>query len=381
MNEPNRQQQAKKYERVKLLLSVGQSVISFLLMCVVAFGGYGERLRDVVSAYSTNPYVRFLLFTAVLGIVFLLIDLPISFISGYQVEHRYELSNQTVAGWLWEQTKALLLGIVLLVPLLLIFYYLLLHAPQTWWLWTSLVLFFFTIVLGRITPQLILPLFYKFEPLDEPQLLERMKNLAAKGGFELEGVYQFDMSKTTKKANAAFTGLGKSRRIILGDTLLQNYSLDEIETVFAHEVGHYVHKHLWWGLLSGTAAIFVELYLANAIYQWALKTLHFTGPADLAALPLLSVILSVLTLIFSPLTNMLARRFERQADAYAVLHSANPEAFISALEKLAEQNLTDREPHPLVEFLFHAHPSLSSRVNSARELIAKIKNQGIGEKS
>ncbi len=368
----HRQKKAKKYERIKLIIGIGESLISFFIMCVVAFGGYAEQLRDWVGLYSTNPYLRFLLFSAVLGLLFLFIDLPLSFINGYWIEHRFQLSNQTIRGWLWEQTKALLVGVVIFVPLLLIFYYLLRHAPQTWWLWISVILFFFSIILGRIAPQLILPLFYKFEPLDNQEILSRMKRLADEGGFELEGVYQFDMSKTTRKANAAFTGLGKSRRIILGDTLIENYSVDEIESVFAHEVGHYVHKHLWWGLVSGTASIFVELYVANQIYQWALRQMHFADAADLAALPLLSVILSVLTLIAAPLTNMLSRYFERQADAYAVKHSTNPEAFISALEKLAEQNLTDREPHPLVEFLFHAHPSLSKRVKSAAELITRM---------
>ena len=360
---------AKRYENIKLALSLSETVISLILLVIFIFGGYSIDWRCWVALQVENQYLQLLLFLAGLGAAFSVISLPFGYVSGYWLEHRYQLSNQGFGAWLWEQIKAFLVGLVLLIPILLIFFFFLKNYPQTWWLWTSMVIFVFTILIGKITPQIILPLFHKFEPLENEELLERMKGLAEKGKFHLEGIFRFDMSKTTKKANAAFTGIGKTRRIIFGDTLLNNFSLDEIEAVFAHEVGHYVHKHLTQGVLTGTLITFLSLFVADYFYQVMLAGMGYNGPADLAALPLLSLILSIIAFITTPLSNMLSRRNERQADRYALENSAQPQAFIGAMEKLSKQNLADKEPHPLVEFLFHSHPSIASRINMAHEVL------------
>jgi STE24 endopeptidase len=196
-----------------------------------------------------------------------------------------------------------------------------------------------------------------------------MNRLAKLGKFNLDGIYRFNMSKNTKKANAAFTGLGKSKRIILGDTLLESFTGDEIETVFAHEVGHYAHKHLLIGIITGTVSSYLSLFLADMIYQSVVRSYHFQGIDDLAVLPILTIALTVITVIFSPISNALSRRNERQADRYALRNSSQPSAFISAMEKLAEQNLADRTPHPLVEFLFHGHPSVEKRIKFSKAIL------------
>jgi len=358
---------AKQYQRIKLIFSISETIISLALLCVFIFAGYSLQWRIWVSAQAQNPYLQLLIFLGGISLVYSLISVPLSFITGFWLEHRYELSNQSFGAWLWEQTKAFLVAIVLLVPIMLVFYFFLRNYPQTWWFWTAVILFVFSIVIGRIAPQVILPLFYKFEKLDREDLLERMKVLAEKGKFKLEGVYRFDMSKTTKKANAAFTGIGKSRRIILGDTLLENFSVAEIENIFAHEVGHFVHKHILIGVVTGTLTTFLSLFIADYFYQNILSGLGFFGPADLAALPMLSLILAFIAFVTTPLRNILSRRHERQADRYALANSTMPEAFITAMEKLSEMNLADKEPHPLVEFLFHSHPSISSRIDRAKK--------------
>ena len=201
--------------------------------------------------------------------------MPVSFIGSYWLEHRFGLSNQRFPGWIWEQVKAYFIGLVLLVPILLVFYYLLRAFPESWWFWIATILFLFSVFIGKIAPQIIFPLFYKFEPVSDDKLLKRMNRLAEMGNFSLQGVYRFDMSKTTKKANAAFTGLGKTRRIILGDTLLKNFSLDEIETVFAHEVGHYVHGHLVKAIIRGTLASYLGLFFAAYFYARHVLRLAF----------------------------------------------------------------------------------------------------------
>jgi STE24 endopeptidase len=278
-------------------------------------------------------------------------------------------------GWLGEKMKMFFVALVLFVPLSLVFYYLLLHFPHTWWLWISVVLFVFSVILGRLAPQLIFPLFYKFEPLDDAELKARMERLAQKGGFTLQGVYRFNMSKDTKKANAAFTGLGKSRRIIIGDTLLENFSPDEIEAVFAHEVGHYVHRHIYKLLIAGTVETFLGFYLVYWLYNALWPRMGFSGQADLAALPLMLLIFALYSLVTTPLSNALSRHFEWQADDYALRNSSNPQAFPRALQKLAEQNLSDAEPSPVVEFFFYSHPAIRRRVEKARQMLKTNESQ------
>jgi STE24 endopeptidase len=182
--------------------------------------------------------------------------------------------------------------------------------------------------------------------------------------MSVKGLFVFDLSKNTKKANAAFTGIGKSKRIILGDTLIANFTDDEIETVFAHELGHHKLKHIWVMLLAGAINSFLGLFVAAELYRASLSWFGFSSLDQLAALPLLSLWLGAYSLVAGPLSNMLSRSHERAADRYAVSMSGNKEAFTNALRKLAAINLADTSPHPLVEFLFHSHPSIEKRIRA-----------------
>lgn len=359
------QKQAKTYEKIKLILSISETILYIGLILILIFGGWTVQLRDLAAHWVHNIYLQLLVFMGLLGIIFSVFSLPLSFFGGFWLEHHYNLSNQTFLAWLWEKIKAFLVGIVLSLPILLLFYYLLRNFPDTWWLWMAAALFIFSVLIGRIAPVLIFPLFYKFEKLEDDDIVKRMEKLAKEGRFKLDGVYRFNMSKTTKKANAAFTGIGKSKRIIIGDTLLDEFSLDEIESVFAHEVGHYVHKHLMINVAVSTISSFLSLYVAHVVYNYALVQLNFNNQADLAALPLLFLILTIISLITSPLTNMLSRSHEKQADTYALKKSTNPPAFLNALKKLAKINLADESPHPVIEFLFHSHPSIRNRIRFA----------------
>ncbi len=366
------QNKAKTYERIKLFLSISEIIIYITLILILIFGGWSVQLRDLTLSWVDNIYLQLLLFTGLLGLIFSVFSVPLSFIGGFWLEHHYNLSNQTFGAWLWEKIKAFLIGIILSIPLFLLFYFLLSNYPDTWWIWMAAALFVFSVLIGRIAPVVIFPLFYKFEKLDNEDIIKRMQKLADEGKFKLDGVFRFNMSKTTKKANAAFTGIGKSKRIILGDTLLDEFSLDEIESVFAHEVGHYVYKHLVINVFIGTVSSFLSLYIAHVIYNYTLNQIGFNGQTDLAALPLLFLILTIISLITSPLTNMLGRFHERQADRYALQKSSNPSSFLSALKKLAKTNLADESPHPLIEFLFHSHPSISKRIQFAEGLGVSI---------
>jgi STE24 endopeptidase len=219
-------------------------------------------------------------------------------------------------------------------------------------------------VLVRIAPVLIMPLFYRFTPLVDGTLKERILRLCESAGVRVEGIFSFNLSKNTRKANAAFTGIGRSRRIILGDTLVRNFSEEEIETVFAHELGHYRFGHIRAGIVTGTLSTFAGLYIASRLYEWSAAALHFPSMTDLAALPLLAIWLSLFGLLTSPLGNMISRHHERQADAYAVHTTGKRDAFVAALRKLSDMNLADPAPHPLVEFLFYSHPPIAKRIRA-----------------
>ena len=183
-------------------------------------------------------------------------------------------------------------------------------------------------------------------------------------GIHVEGIFSFDLSRNTRKANAAFTGIGRSRRIILGDTLVGNFSEEEIETVFAHELGHYRFGHIRTGMMTGTVSTFAGLYVAARLYDLSVAAFGLSSPTNLGALPLLAIWLSLFGLVTAPIGNMISRRHERQADAYAVRTTGKRDAFASALRKLGAMNLADPAPHPLVEFMFYSHPPLEKRIRA-----------------
>ena len=359
--------QAKKYNRIKLLFSLTGTVISFIFTFAIVALGFSLRIERFVHEYLQSPYYAFLLFAALLGGLNGLLSFPLSFYSGFILEHRYHLSNQTFLQWLWEHIKALLVSIPIAVPLAVLFYFFLHTYQELWWLPVATSMFVVSIALSKIAPVFIMPLFYKFTPLENETLKERILRLCKNTKMNITGIFTFNLSKTTKKANAGFTGIGKSKRIILGDTLMEHFSDDEIETVFAHELGHYVHGHIWKNILVGTLGIYVGLFLTSRLYLVSLGWFGFTAVDQLAALPLLILWLGIYSLVTSPLSNMLSRKYEYQADRYAIDKTGNASAFTSTMKKLAEMNLADTAPHPLVEFLFYSHPSIEKRIRAAEK--------------
>jgi STE24 endopeptidase len=240
-----------------------------------------------------------------------------------------------------------------------------------WWLVFASAMFLISVVLSQLFPILILPIFYKIIPLNDEELKTRISNLAKGAGIKVENVFTFDMSKNTKKANAAFTGLGKTKRIILGDTLLNNYSKDEIETVIAHELGHYKHKHILKNILFGTISSFLTFFIISILYKSSLSWFDFESITQIAALPLLSLWAMIIGLIQTPIGNLLSRKYEYEADRYAIESTHKPESFMNTLNKLTDQNLGDREPHPFVEWFFYSHPSIKNRVDAIRNYVSE----------
>ncbi|MCX6142400.1 MAG: M48 family metallopeptidase [Ignavibacteriales bacterium] len=355
---------AKHYAKIKLIASLMGSVLFFVLSLALVATGTTVAFESFVRSYVSNDYLALLGFAALLGLAEMALTAPLQFYSAFYLEHKYNLSNQTFRAWLWEGFKGFLVSVPITLPLLLALFFCLKSFGSMWWLPVGSVLFFFSVVLARLAPVLIFPLFYTFKPLPDGELRSIILGLCQSVGMSVKGVYVFDMSKSTKKANAAFTGIGKSKRIILGDTLVANFRNDEIESVFAHELGHYKLKHLWMMLGIGTVSSFLGLSLTAQAYELSLPWFGFASIDQLAALPLLALWLGVYSFLASPLTNAISRSHERAADRYAISLTNNGEAFANALQKLARINLADVSPHPVVEFLFHSHPSIEKRVRS-----------------
>jgi len=238
--DPQRQARAKQYSRIKISLGISGTILFFAAILAVLLFGVSPWLENIASQVSDNPYIALLAFAVLLGFGEIILGLPLSYYSGYYLEHKFQLSNQTLLQWAWEGFKGLLVAIPITTPLLLVFYYCLRSFGELWWVPVGTIMFFISVVLARIAPVLIFPLFYKFKALEDANLKSRILQLSKNAGVNVEGIFVFNMSKNTKKANAAFTGIGKSKRIILGDTLVANFTDEEIESVFAHELGHQV---------------------------------------------------------------------------------------------------------------------------------------------
>ena len=363
---------SKKYNNIKLTLGIAETILVFILTLLFVYSGYNRMLFDILYSCSDSDYLVLILFTVITGAVASIILFPLNFYSSYILEHKYKLSNQTLLKYFVESLKSILVSGVIGIPILLLFYFILKEFGDNWWLIFAMAMFFISVILSQIFPILIFPIFYKVKPIENEELKERIKMLATDAGLKVQNVYSFDMSKSTKKANAAFTGLGKTKRIILGDTLLSSYSSDEIETVIAHELGHYKKKHIIKNIIFGTINSFVMFFLISVLYKNSLSWFGFSSITEIAALPLLTLWAMLIGLIQTPIGNMLSRKFEYEADQYAVEATNKPLSFIQTLNKLTEQNLGDKEPHPFVEWFFYSHPSIKKRI-SAIENFAKEK--------
>lgn len=369
---------SKKYNNTKLAIGIGKAVISFILLYLFIDLGYSLSLQKYIQSFTENSYLVFIIFVFVIGIFSSVLFMPINIYTGFYLEHKYKLSNQTFYKYFIENFKSVLVGLVIGIPILLLFFFVINQFGDLWWLVFASAMFLISVVLSQLFPILILPIFYKIIPLNDEELKTRISNLAKGAGIKVENVFTFDMSKNTKKANAAFTGLGKTKRIILGDTLLNNYSKDEIETVIAHELGHYKHKHILKNILFGTISSFLTFFIISILYKSSLSWFDFESITQIAALPLLSLWAMIIGLIQTPIGNLLSRKFEYEADRYAIESTHKPESFINTLNKLTDQNLGDREPHPFVEWFFYSHPSIKNRVDAIRNF---VKEKGIVERT
>ena len=358
--------ESRRYNRVKRWLGLADVVIGFGLLVVLLVTGWTGTLHDLAERGASQNYAfAVFLYVLMLMLISKLIGAPLEFY-GFRLEHRYNLSNQRLRSWLWDEAKGFLIGLVMATLVVELIYKLMRQNPQHWWLVAWAIFLALMVLLAQLAPVILFPIFYKFEPLDNEELKRRLIVLSERAGTRVRGVYKWHLSEKSKKANAALTGLGATRRIILADTLLDNYSDDEIEAVLAHELGHHVHRHILKSIFVQAGITLLGFWLANYVLTYAVYRRNmFAAMSDFANLPLLILVSTVLSLLLMPALNAYSRFNERQADRYCFESVASVEPFISSMNKLAEQNLAEKTPSRWVEWLLHSHPAIAKRVAAA----------------
>jgi STE24 endopeptidase len=359
--------EVREYNRSRRWLEIGDLVLSFGFLIALLAMGWTNGLSALARRAGGDHYaLNLFLYVLFLSLASKILGFGLDFY-GFRLEHRFNLSNQRFGSWIKDEMKGWALGLVLGTFLAEIVYALIRTSPQYWWVIAWVIFMGLFVFFAQIAPVVLFPLFYKFVPLQNEELKARLVRLGERAGTRVRGVYEWKLSEKSKKANAALTGLGNTRRIILADTLLENYSNDEIEAVLAHELGHHVHGHMIKMIVVQALVTLAGFWAANEVLRYAIDDQKmFQHLSDFANLPLLALVASGLSLLLMPALNAYSRFTERQADLYCWKCVANVAPYISAMEKLARQNLSESHPSRVVELLFHSHPPISKRIAAAQ---------------
>jgi len=365
---------SKKYSGIKTKITVADIVLSGVLLVLFQIFLSGLLQQTVLSRYA-NFYAACLVFSSMFLVFLYIGTLPLRFFSSFILEHDFGLSKQPIGAWFWDEIKSVLLTFVLMISGIELFYFVLRVFPGSWWIILSGVWILFSVILTKFMPVILIPLFYKFTPVKSALLKGKILFLARRAGINFLDVYEIDFSRKTRKANAALVGLGATRKVILSDTLTENFTPNEVISVVAHEFGHFKFKHMWKLLgLSSLVTIFGFFILFKASDALVALTLS-RSISDLKLLPLLILFMFFFSLILIPAQNFFSRCLERQADKFALDLTLSPEAFVSVMNKLAKMNLADENPSLLKKVFLYEHPPISERIQKAKTWKLPLKRQ------
>jgi STE24 endopeptidase len=361
-----------RYHRLRRRAALLDTAVQVLFLIAILSSGASNAIRASLEAsVGTSLVALVIAYVLTMAALSELLHLPFAFYQGVVLERRYGLSREATGRWLADHMKAAAIALVCLSLSGIVIAALLRLSPDHWWLFAAL---FFTVVLvllARFAPVLLLPLFYDVRPLEREELRARLIALAEKARTPVVGVFEWRLSDRTSKANAALVGIGRTRRILVSDTLLAAHSDQEIETVFAHELAHHVYGDVWSGLALEVVLVALGCYLADRVLTTSAFTLGLEGKTDVAGFPAIALALGAVSVALRPISNALSRAHERRADRYALETTRNSSAFISAMKRLASTNLAEERPSRFVELFFHTHPSTAARIEAARAWAAE----------
>ena len=343
-----------------------ESLFSSLLLLLFLFGGWLPWYDDLILGVTTSFIGQGCLFVLGLLLAQTLIDMPFSLYRTFVIEERFEFNTSTPKLWITDLLKSFAVGMILLSLLTAGSLALVQASPNLWWLWVWGLFAVITLLLMYLSPVLIEPLFFKFQPLQDQALAERVKAVMKQAGLQVERVQQVDASRRSKHSNAYFTGIGRVKRIVLFDTLLEQMSDDEILGVLAHEAGHWKLGHIWKRLLSMELVSLLVCWLFWLVLSWeglsgwfGLGELSFLGKVLLVGF-----LASLVSFPLTPISSLRSRRHEWQADQFACNLTGEPESLASALVKLCKENLSNLHPHPFYAWFYYSHPPVVERIAS-----------------
>jgi len=360
-----------EYETEKTRCSFVSSIFSNIVTIVFIFGGLLGIYNSWVSSLNRPFVLSGILFFLLLSYASSVISIPFSLFVTFKIENKFGFNVMTPKLWLTDFLKSIALSTVLTGIVLSIGLWLIQSSPDYWWIWVWGFFLIFSLFMMYISPYVIEPLFNKFTPVEEPDLEDRIKNLMQKADIRVSRVFKMDASKRSKHTNAYFSGIGKVKRIILYDTLLEKMNHDEILAVLAHEAGHWKKRHILKMIIAAEIVSFIGIYISFRILQtdFLADIFQIQKATFYAKLVLLGFIGGILSFPFTPLGSYVSRRFERQADKFAYELTENREAMASALIKLSKDNLSNLHPHPVYAAFYYSHPPVIERIRNIKGMV------------
>jgi len=361
-----KQEKAKVYEWTNRKIGLWSMLISALFNLIFYFSGFSHRIAN--ASIFQSLILIFIFYMLIYAVIQEIITLPISYLSGFIVEKEYGFSNQTRKEWFKEHAKSFLVSLVISIIIFGALLYIFQKFGDLWWLVASLFMVFFSVVMSIVFPVWIMPIFHKYEPIEDEELKSSLRDILEKGGLKIKGFFKEDTSKTTTKENAMLAGLGKTKRVILTDNIINNMKPDEIRTVLAHEVGHYKRAHMPKMIFTGLFFNLFSFYLLHVVFTSLFPDFLTGNRYNIALLPMFLLFLSLIDLILLKiLQNAMVRRFENQADYEALNLSEDPDAFKRAMAGLANRNLSNAYPNFWVKLIYYSHPPVGERLEKAEE--------------
>jgi STE24 endopeptidase len=362
-----RQKIARQYRSDNRKIDIASLIVAAGFLLILLRVDISKNFVRFFEYYIDQRVLLITIYFSVLFVVYSLLNLPFAYISDYRIEHKYGFSKQDCRAWCTDWIKSFCVAYIIGLIVFNVIYLVIPGAPALWWLWLSLIMIGFSVVLANIFPVIILPLFYKTKPLEEDELKKKIGELCSRAALKVRGVFSIDLSSKTTKANAAVTGLGNTKRILIGDTLLARYDADEILSALAHEIVHYREHHTWWLILGQSLITVFMFYAFYRVQPYAYNWFGFTQASEIAAFPLFVIIFAALSYVFRPLGAALSRYYERRADNGALKLTENPDAFIRLIARLCNEQLSIAYPCPIVEWYNYSHPSAGRRIQFAED--------------
>lgn len=363
---PNIPQEAYAYRKSNLKIWAINLILKFLVPLLFLSTGLSKRIALFAQGDGRNLFISGFIYVLIFSLMDLLISLPTSFYGGYVLRHRYHLSNQTLFRWIELVLKSFTLNTLIMALIIWFPYYLIRVRPNSWWLYIGLLSIPVLAFVTFISPMYIDPIYNKYSSIEDEDLGRDIKGLLEKAGIGDAAIYEVDKSRDTKTMNAYMTGVFSSKRIVLWDTTIDKLDREEILSVTAHEIGHYVKGHIWRSIVLGGVFFILLMYLIYRTSNWLLiksnGAFGFNSLGNIASLPLILLVVNFYMFVSNPIINFASRQMEREADAYEINLTKNREAAISTMLKLNEESLGLPRPGKLFKIWYYTHPPVEERV-------------------